>query len=671
MFDLNNIQTVSKKAILAFLIIVLYPAFKSSYVYAIDPSFTEDSIKSEEKKEAFVKVETILLKRLNFDTKNISNSFGISKRENINSVSFLNKINVSGFVRFIAIYRNMQKSYSDQESSKRNISFADYPVNVSNPVNSVSNYPLLNLDIKAKPSSNSSFELGYSFGHSYTGKQTDSSKMVTSRSNINLGGSISTKYGVYRLMAGGGVIWTSLSPMTLSTIEYRDVYYERLPWDYYTNSFSRYQDYYATSQYRGSERYGNMPLQGFVLNGDRLPLGFAFTAIYGRSATSVSFDRAYQHFPSMLYAGRLEKTIAGVKLGINYYDQDAYTDAVHYIKDKTEIITGDVRYKQKGIGFYFEGGAGRVLNPANSNDNWGAAFNLTFDMDKSKVKIPFSLKLYSIDGNVASLASSSLNSNPSLVSGGYGNDPLYASSQTFVNVAQEVGQMANNRNGLILKFEKSIGRLNINFGTGISGEIKNSSDSISIQHRVNAFSRSRFRAWYQAGGPYGRIKSVWLRTYENITITDSASDYKKGFNGLDLVLKYKLRLLNRSLILLSFSNYNSIQVGMTPIPVFSSKAFVRTFYEEFSTYYQLSPKYTLVGFFGIERAVANDRTSLSPDNGKPIDQTGHAYGFGIDYDFADNAGIYLRHRWMDHADKNFQLDVFKGQETTLELKLFF
>ncbi len=207
-------------------------------------------------------------------------------------------------------------------------------------------------------------------------------------------------------------------------------------------------------------------------------------------------------------------------------------------------------------------------------------------------------------------------------------------------------------------------------GTGISGEIKNLSDTISIQHRVNAFSRSRFRAWYQAGGPYGRIKSVWMRTYENIAITDSVIDYKKGFNGLDLVLKYKFRLFNRNLILLSFSNYNSIQEGISPIPVFSDKAFVRTFYEEFSAYYQLSPKYSLVGFFGIERAKANKRTTLAINN-EAMDQTGHAYGFGIDYDFADNAGIYMRHRWMDHEDKNFQLDVFKGQETTLELKLFF
>jgi hypothetical protein len=587
-----------------------------------------------------------------------------------NNAALLNKISVSGFVRFLAIYRNMDIAYSDMESSKRNISFGDYPVNLSSPVNSASSYPLLNIDIKAKPSANSTIDIGYSFIHNYSGKLSDTSKTVTARSNLNLNGSLVTKAGTFRLAAGGGVLWSSISPLTVSNPEYRDVYYERLPWDSYNNSFQRYNDYYLTSNSVGSERFGNAAMQGFILSGERLPLGLGFTAIYGRSAQSASFDRLAMQYPSLLYAGRVDKQFGPLKIGVNYYNQWGYTDRVNYIDDKTQVITGDIRFKKKGINFYTESGAGRVLNPSNTNA-WGFAFMTAFDLDKSLVKIPLQLKLYSVDVNVGSLVSSSLNSNPNIVSGGYGNDPLYATAATFVNVAQEVGQIANNRTGLSLKLEKAFGKLNVNLATAISQENQNLYDTITIQHRVNAFSRSRFKPWYQAGGPYGTLKSVWMRTYENIYITDSVHDYKKGFNGLDLTLKYKFRIFNRSLIVMNYNNYNSIQEGLSAIPQFSSKAFVKTFYEEFSMFYQLSRRYTLVGFFGMERVMANTRTKLSTENGKPVDQTGRGIGFGIDYDFADNAGLYLRHRWMQHEDKNFVLDQFKGQETTIELKLFF
>lgn len=643
-----------------------------SPILAEVPEPEKDTLLIEEKEEKrVISLDHFFGKKSNLiqvQNAHIKELLGIGATKN-NAV-LLNKISVSGFVRFLAIYRNMDTAYSDMESSHRNISFGDYPVNLSNPVNSASSYPLLNIDIKAKPSANSTVDIGYSFIHNYTGRLSDSSKNVTARSNLNLNGTLVTKAGSFRLAAGGGVLWSSISPLTVSNPEYRDVYYERLPWDWYNNSFQRYNDYYLTSNSVGSERFGNAAMQGFILSGERLPLGLGFTAIYGRSAQSVSFDRLALQYPSMLYAGRVDKQFGPVRIGVNYYNQWGYTDRVNYIDDKTQVITGDIRFKKKGISFYTESGVGRVLNPANTKD-WGFAFVTTFDLDKSLVKIPLQLKLYSVDINVGSLVSSSLNSNPHIISGGYGNDPLYASAATFVNATQEVGQIANNRTGLSLKLEKAFGRLNVNLGTAISQENQNLFDTITIQHRVNAFSRSRFRPWYQAGGPYGTLKSVWMRTYENIYITDSVTDYKKGFNGLDLTLKYKFRIFNRALIIMNYNNYNSVQPGLSPIPQFSSKAFVKTFYEEFSMFYQLSRRYTLVGFFGVERVMANTRTRLSADNGKPVDQLGTGYGFGIDYDFADNAGIYLRHRWMQHEDKNFVLDQFKGQETTIELKLFF
>ncbi|HXA01925.1 MAG TPA: hypothetical protein VNW99_08055, partial [Cytophagaceae bacterium] len=54
-----------------------------------------------------------------------------------------------------------------------------------------------------------------------------------------------------------------------------------------------------------------------------------------------------------------------------------------------------------------------------------------------------------------------------------------------------------------------------------------------------------------------------------------------------------------------------------------------------------------------------------------IDQTGTRLGTGIDYDFSATAGLHLRRTWMSQKDKNFIQDQFKGNETTIELKIFF
>jgi opacity protein-like surface antigen len=78
-----------------------------------------------------------------------------------------------------------------------------------------------------------------------------------------------------------------------------------------------------------------------------------------------------------------------------------------------------------------------------------------------------------------------------------------------------------------------------------------------------------------------------------------------------------------------------------------------------------------VGYAGLEQNKASRKTALDTETGNPLNQSGTGYGIGIDYDFAQNFGIYLRHRWMEHKDKSFLLDQFSGQETVAEIKISF
>ena len=48
-----------------------------------------------------------------------------------------------------------------------------------------------------------------------------------------------------------------------------------------------------------------------------------------------------------------------------------------------------------------------------------------------------------------------------------------------------------------------------------------------------------------------------------------------------------------------------------------------------------------------------------------------SFGLGVDYDFTSTGSLHLRHKWFGHKDANFIKDKFKGQETYLELKVFF
>ncbi|MBY0425121.1 MAG: hypothetical protein K2Q22_05745, partial [Cytophagales bacterium] len=325
----------------------------------------------------------------------------------------------------------------------------------------------------------------------------------------------------------------------------------------------------------------------------------------------------------------------------------------------------------------------------------GLGFFVKADVDKKLSTLPFGAEFYYIGKNLVSLDGGIVNSNTNVRVGGYQvPDPAKPNEYNVYDnlllegLAQEVGILANNRMGLNLKAKKKIGKFSIQVSNGFSQEIENSSNYINIQHRVNAFSSSRFRPWFQAAGPYSRIRSNFRRTYETFTINDVynnvSTDYRKGFNSLDVFLKFRTKLFGKELMLFNFSNFSSTQQGLAPIPLFNDKAFVRSFYNAFDVAYKLSPKYSVVAQYGVEKVLGNNRIDMvqndgttvttdknDPKGAKTVNQLGQSLGFGVDYDFAPTAGLHLRHKFMWHEDQNFVLDKYVGQETYLELKIFF
>jgi hypothetical protein len=573
------------------------------------------------------------------------------------------------------VYRDMKKQYADQVSPSKNLAFLAYPNSAGG---NAAGKPLVEFAISAKPSAKSEVSIGYALAHTFTGAQGDSARFAQIRNLINFGADVNTDYGLFSLKTGGGVLWTTLSPLTMSNTDYRPDNFDRFEWDWYTNSWSKYNDFYNASAAVGNQNAGAIALQGFKFAGSGLPAGLGFDVMYGRTNQSVDQNRVLANPPNYVFGGKLTKDLGAQNIGLNYYIQDGYTDNINDIRDFQQIITLDGRLNVNDINIYTELGVGRIGNPDYTSDNYGKALLVKASIPEEKFGIPLNLQMFGIGHDVVSNVSSSLNSNIYAPNGGYGRDLNYAGS-LFINPLLETGQTANNRIGLSATAQKPVKNFKFEFGLGLTQEIENLYDTITFQHRANNFSRSRFTPWVQNAGPYQRVKNMFMRSYEFIAIKDDAitkdspegfsDDYKKGYSTIDLSINYKTRILKKELILKFYQTYGSIQEGF--VPSFSNKAFLRQWYGQAIGFIKLSHNISGVAFYEQERNIANERTTLSDHNGKPMYQIGDGFGYGLDYDFSNFAGVYFRHRFMYNQDLNFVKDSFQGQEITVELKVFF
>jgi hypothetical protein len=649
-------------------------------------------------------------------------------------------IHASGWARFYPFYRNMKTAYDIPPTNGLTL-----PVTL----NADDGYqqPLMLFKLEGSPSAKTSFETELQFSNllKRTTTLTDSTgKYANLYVIFKLQGAVDTKFGRFKIIAGGGANWYRLSPSTLWGYQYRDDLFERYPWDPEGHDFTgRYNAAYSGGDIPRDQRFGMQAVQGVILEGTSLPAGFDAAVLYGKTTTSGGFQSYLTKTPQNIFATRIGKAFGLHKLGFNYFDQYGYTgnqvvykkikhgsDSV-YIEDNriSQLVTTvDARLEFKKISFFTEIGGGSYFDNLHNDgvkDNaktgeenvgqykriWGETAFLEMSTKKELTGIPLKMAIYRISPHVVNNSSSVSNTSveqakptPAVPDNYYTN--------YYDGMVTDVGQLANNRQGLNVSGTKKFNNLLAKVELGIAqelvnlvGDIRNGArantvigngadslskvpftNSITYEHKLNGLTRSRFGFYQRFEGPYNRIHSIFRRTYENIAITDTIVDYKKSFSTLNLELKYKFYFLGKELILMNYNNYSSVQDQWSPVPIFTDKAFLRIFYEEFLAFYAIHPKLTLVGFAGTERVKGNQRTELADEkgnllkkggrlvagpNGKPIDQTGYGYGLGFDYNFNSRASLHIRNRWFSQEDANFVRDAFKGFETTLEFKVFF
>jgi hypothetical protein len=633
---------------------------------------------------------------------------------------FMN-LKYSGYVRFFPQYRQMPVRYSPSTTTKDQLTINGFDV-ASGQATGYQE-PFLLLRIEGDPTSKTHFQIEYAFDNQLTGVIQDAigpitgittvyNKRVSGYRILQFQSSTHTKIGTFNIIAGGGANWYKLSPFTLWNYQYRDDMFERYPWDPEGAAFSRYNNYYAGQNMARDVRWGKSATQGFILEGKSLPKGFGFAVLYGKTDNSGGFQTYLSSTPKNMVGGRIEKTLKSHKIAVNYFDQFGSIDQANLYSVDQRILTLDGKLHFKYLDIYSELGLGQYRDSILSKKNyqllynkrmevadsalgynyrWRPCINIDATFKKEMTLIPLNLQFYYIDKSVVNVNSDVLNSaNPHALAT-FSNVGTPSDITTFQGAITEFGQMTNNRWAVNLKHEGSYKKIKMLIAISSGQEIQNLFNIISFQHRANQFTRSRFGYFMSQFGPYGRLVQLYRRTFEKVYITDAASvsnGYKKGFNTIDFTLKYNCKLFGRKLILSNYNDYSSVSDNFSAVPTFTDKAFVRFLYTEFMAFYAIHPKVSVLGFYCYQRVKANDRTELVDNkgnlivdpvtnnpvysaNGKPRDQYDHGFGIGLDYDYASRAGLYLRHRWYYHKDKNFINDAFQGQETSLELKIFF
>jgi hypothetical protein len=564
------------------------------------------------------------------------------------------------------------------------------------------NEPLFLVRMEGAPTSKSFFKLEYFFDNQMAGKLFENilvagtgpnqttSKRASAYRILQFQAGATTKLGEFKLTCGGGVLWQRFSQFSLWQYQYRDDMFERYPWEPEGSAWgNRYSRYYGGGTIPRDARWGNAGTQGFIIEGKNLPKGFEGGLLYGKTDNSGGFQTFVSRSPKNAVAGKLGRLFGRYKFFVNYFSQFGFQEPQARYRIKQQILTIEGTLPFEKFKVNMEVGAGRFMDyivvndsrydkgsiaPPGVNYNWknpwkSRCINLAFEMGK------FNAQLYSISKTVVNVNSEVLNSANNHALGTVANINSPNDITTFAGVITDIGQMTNNRQALNLKYENNEKKFKYLVATSIGQEIENLGknnpyfNAITVQHRANAFTRSRFGYYVNGLGPYGRVINIFRRSFEKFMITDINPDYKKSYNSLDMNLKYKATFFKKEIIFINYINANTVQVGL--VPKFSKSAFIRTFYEEFTTFYSLHPKVSIVAFFSIERNIGNSRTALSPDNGKPVNMTDQGYGLGFDYDINGKTGFYVRNRWFNHSDKNFSLDKFNGFETSAELKIFF
>lgn len=489
---------------------------------------------------------------------------------------------------------------------------------------------------------------------------------------LNFYGNIDTKFGSY-LIKAGGIHWTSLSDLTLASFKgyNRFSLFERAPWDPLEAVVEqRYFNFFKRGNISQDARWGEKPFTGLLVEGVNIPGGLSAKILFGKTDLYGGFEL----IPNMAYGGQLKKQFdSGAFLAVNTFNNHTYTDSTNNEYFGFNLVTLESQLDVQNFEVNIEGGIGRY-NQSTGNGNLGEAIQLKLKTPTIKELLDVQIHLFQISPYVINNNSVFINSaiieesNNDIAAGEIGSTQ---SLFPFASSMVPLGMMTNNRKGFNINTDINLKVLKLSLGLGVAKEITAFGNQISIGHPVNNLTRSRFWRWNFPTnvGPYDRYNVIYRDVYELVELTDEVR--VKYFNNIELQAKYHPKIINSRVYAFYLSRISTVQSFGSVIPDFSIDSYIRQYSNELEFYFAAKENLVLSTYSGIERTIANYDTQIDGVSRKPRNQYGYGLGFGIDYTIARNTAIFIRHRWFEFEDTSFQLDKFKGTETTVELKITF
>ncbi len=587
----------------------------------------------------------------------------------------MERITIGGYARFFGLQRQLEQPFAVIPSNP----FANTPPYVIGMGDIYRDPPMALLNIGARPSSRTFVGMDFALPYFFNGN-LDQRPGINLNLGINLTASVSTELGRFGLQAGG-INWTSLSPLTLGAPElFRFSMFERGPWDNNSSSVERVDFLYERGQIYVDERFGQQAFKGLILDGYELPGQTSFRLLYGKTPVNANLSR---QAPNFTVGGYFRKYFGTNHLGYNTINYINYFDSL--AEQSTVVALHTLSADFKFSDWHFRGEAGLGRRATNGEGKWGEGVVLRLASPERVTGIPIELQLFRLRSEFTNFFGSFLAFNASLAADVQASPSGVATgtAAAFAGSITDVGQFSNNQQGVAINTRFRVRSLKINAGIQASQEMERSSAELSWGHKVNALPLSRFVPFSFGVGPYGRWNSFFRGVSEVLNITDVDTAglplSRNGFNMVQLQAIQPVQAGQRTFYLVYLGSLGSGQDRFSPVPLFGDQAYMRAHYHELDAFLEAAPWCNLLVSYGRERIRGNERTERGDDvtgergdeANSTLDQQSRHLGFGADFMISPEVGLYLRHRRFVQRDEGFVLDDIRGQESTIELKIFF
>ena len=601
-----------------------------------------------------------------------------------NILSFKNpssSISFSGYYRFLGFVRNQQETFPNNSGKTLVISSGD-----------AYREPMFLLKLNGKTKDNITFGADLMLNSLYKGPSAELTQDLTLNLGLNIATSITTNYGMFNFKAGG-VSWYRQSRLTVwgNRSFNRISIFERRPQTPLNKiPINRYSRYYNSGLVDQGIRYGSRAFQGIFLKGSKMPFNFSVKGVIGKSNFNRSILETSDNFTgSFQLKNILSPTL---KMSYNYLSSWVATDSLSDDRRNYFIHTLELDKKWNQIQVQMELGLGNYRDPIR-NLGFGEAILLNIKTAKS-TKIPLNLQLYRISPQFVNVTGNFLNTSVLEV---FPNvEGVGATIRTpYQSPMVGLGFPVNNRQGVSINADVTLGKLKLNGGIGVFAEIDTSYAALSYIHNVNSQTLSRIYVFAQKWGPYNALNSTYRGVFENVNISDTTdsgiANFKKFFNTIEFQAKYNNKIFGKNYYFFSLTRLNTCQKDLEALPQFGSQALISQLSEEIDFSIELSEKTALVLSYGIEKILGNSSTDIgdSPEATatntffeslglenlyrytKYRNQKNTLFGFGLDYKIGHNAMLFYRYNQYRYFDPNFIENHLKGWEMILELKINF